>query len=371
MISLFKKKRKKVILNLFKKKHKKNVLFSYSAYHFAKKINYSHSNFQESHIIATIFDELGFNVDVINNNELTTLKLSKYDLIFGEGLPLYQATTTTNIPTIYYGTGSYPRHCTYNSIIRQKEFKEKYGITFLKGARVLSQEWSIAAILSNQVICIGNKDTKKTFIENGCKSVYKINPTFYPRSDAKEIFNNRKITEARVNLLWFGSYGFIHKGLDLAIEAIKSKPNWTLHICGKETDELDIFKIMKLPKNAIYHGFIDVTGEKFKDIQEKCLFTILPSASEGISTSIITCMGNGGLIPIISKSCGVDYCPIEISLTKESIVNQLNHIETLTEQDLQIMSKNSFQFANKNFLATDFKINLKHTIEKITAQYLK
>lgn len=365
-LNFLKKRKKKIIINLFNKKNKKKVLFSYSIYHFKKDMYYGHSNYQESRVIAETFDRLGYNVDIVNNNELTDLDINSYDVIFGEGLPLFQASKCTKPLKIYYGTGSYPWHCTFNSVIRLKQFQSKYGKKdFISGSRISPVEWNIGAALADHVICIGNDTTKNTFTENGCDSVFKINPTFYPRQDIKELLQNKNINGTRKNLLWFGSYGFIHKGLDLCIEAVRSKPDWTLHVCGKIDEEIDIIKQIKPPRNVIIHGFVDIMGEKYKQIVESCLFTILPSVSEGTTTSVINCMGNGGLIPIITKNCGIDLNPIEIKPSVYSIINNLKNIDLWSDEKLQKTSKTCFNYAFENFTIEKFRNNITEIILKL------
>ena len=75
----------KPIINYFKKPYSKKVLFSYSTYHFNKKNYTAHSNHQESLVIAKIFDEMGYIVDIYNNNREYKINFDNYDVVFGEG----------------------------------------------------------------------------------------------------------------------------------------------------------------------------------------------------------------------------------------------------------------------------------------------
>ena len=81
----------KPIKNYFNVNYDKRVLFSYSTYHFNKKKYTAHSNYQESLVIAEAFNKLGYKVDIYNNHKKYDIDFNKYNIIFGEGMPMYQA----------------------------------------------------------------------------------------------------------------------------------------------------------------------------------------------------------------------------------------------------------------------------------------
>ncbi|WP_413490529.1 glycosyltransferase [Shewanella baltica] len=328
----------KDIINLFDSKFNKKVLFSYSTYHFNKNNYLSHSNYQESNTIAAIFDEIGFRVDIVNNNRLTKLDISSYDIVFGEGLPLYQAISLENSPkTIYYGTGSHPFHCTEQSYKRLISFYHKYSFMALSSLRTSDTRWGLAASMADAVICIGNDVTKSTFTARGANHVYTVDPTYHPRPDAKTIGHSKNFDECRKTMLWFGSYGLLHKGLDLAVEAFKNHPDWTLHICGYTPAEKEFLDALELPSNAIVHGFINVFDDEFKTLASKCGFVLLPSCSEGTATAVITAVGNGAMIPVVTKECGYDVgsSGYIIELSADDIERQLVELDQLESSHLK------------------------------------
>jgi hypothetical protein len=329
------------IVNFFNIKSDKKVLFSYSTYHFNNKNYVKHSNYSESLIIADIFNELGYQVDIVNNNRPTKKKLNEYDVIFGEGIPIYQSINSqTKSLKIYYGTGSHPFHCTQQSYIRLIEYYQKNTFLAKKSLRTNEADWGVAASLADAVICIGNETTKSTFLSHGAKNVFTVDPTFHPRSDALEIGIRKDFSQCRKSILWFGSYGLLHKGLDLAIEAARANPTWALHICGYTADESDFIDSLTIPNNVIVHGFINVYSEEFRQICLDCGFVLLPSCSEGIATAVLTAVANGAMIPIVTKECGVDIGDngFFIGLQVEDIQLAMNTISTLEESRLKEMS---------------------------------
>lgn len=354
------------IYNLYDRDFPKKMLFSYSTYHFKKKSYLSHSNYQESHIITEIFDELGYQVDVVNNNRLTKINLSKYQVIFGEGLPLFQALSASPRPlTIYYGTGSHPFHCTEQSYKRLISFFHQYDFLALSSMRTNDSRWGVAASLSDALICIGNSNTQETFLERGVKHVLPIDPTFHQRSDALSLGQQKDFSHCRKSMLWFGSYGLLHKGLDLAVEGFRTHPDWTLHVCGYTPNEKEYLSALNLPSNVVVHGFIDVFSDSFSKLASQCGFVILPSCSEGTATAVVTAVGNGAMIPVVTKECGydVDQAGFIIELSAADIERQLEVLDKLDASSLK-------QMANKAQLAAITRYTKENYSQKM-ARYLR
>ncbi|WP_314621160.1 hypothetical protein, partial [uncultured Selenomonas sp.] len=100
----------------------------------------------------------------------------------------------------------------------------------------------------------------------------------------------------------------VHKGLDLLLEIFGQKDfPFELYICSSFQSEKEFCEVYK---SELFHtsnihsvGFIDIMGEKFCEISEKCSFTILPSCSEGVAGSALTAM-SAGIIPIVIRECG-------------------------------------------------------------------
>jgi glycosyltransferase involved in cell wall biosynthesis len=322
------------IINYFKKDYQKKVLFSYSTYHFNKKNYSAHSNYQESLVIAKEFDKLSYQVDIYNNHKNYNIDYDSYDVIFGEGILMYQAIQNKTIAkTIYYATGSHPWQCTNASLDRVIDFYDKTKFLAIESTRLQDYRWGLAASLCTEVLCIGNENTKKTFLENNCKYVSLINPTFHAEKEIEEIF---KLSCANKTILYFASYGLLHKGMDLVIEAMKDFPDWSLHICGYTERENDFLDNLTISKNTTVHGFIDIESDLFKSLSKECGYVILPSSSEGIATAVITAMGRGAMIPIVTKECGVDIKDfgIEIErLTVNAVKKSIKECENLEKSE--------------------------------------
>ncbi|EGQ9884109.1 TPA: glycosyltransferase [Vibrio vulnificus] len=356
------------LVNIFSSNLDRKVLFSYSTYHFRNGNYVKHSNYSESLVIAKIFHSLGYKVDVVNNNRLTKLDLSSYDVIFGEGLPLYQALECeTQAIKIYYGTGSHPFHCTQQSISRLIDFYRKKTFLATGSLRTNDYRWGIAASLADSVICIGNEVTKKTFKEQGALSVYTLDPSFHARDDALTIGQLKDFNVCRRSVLWFGSYGLLHKGLDLAVEAFRENPSWTLHICGYTDAEKDLLDAIHLPENVVVHGFVNVFSEDFKRLCNDCGFVLLPSCSEGIATAVITAVANGAMIPLVTDESGFDTNGngFKIELNAESIAKVLSMINELSSDTLKQMSLDVQIKTLRRYTIENYKNNMRRSLKEI------
>ena len=160
------------------------------------------------------------------------------------------------------------------------------------------------------------------------------------------------------------------------IDAFSKIDHCNLHICGNLENEVDFFNYYKSTFNTsstiFYHGFIGVETESFKHILESCVFIIYPSASEANCAAVITCMANGGLIPIITKNADVDcdnYGVIINDLTIEEVLLAVKKSQEFSVEELYIQSEriitrthtvNTFDYFKK-----DFKQKLSNAIQII------
>ena len=355
----------KLNINFFGGSSTKNVLISYTIFPFiSKKI--THTNFQESHIIAKVFHELGYCVDIVHYTNQRSIDYSKYDLIFGFGEPFENSYRAENkLKRIYYATGAHVCHQNHAEIKRVKEVNQKYGSNILP-KRIVPWNWSMSTCMSDSMIVIGNEWTKSTYKRYCNIPVYTINATALINNKTEYIIRDIEITKK--NYLWFGSSGLVHKGLDICLEYFSRRNDLSLHVCGPiEKDFFDVFSDMINHKNIYFHGHVDVQSDKFVEIAGQCLFTIMPTCSEGQSTSLLTAMG-GGLIPISSHYSGFDVDKFGFlikSLNIKDMEQTIAKVSAESNENLASLSKNSQQYIFGNHQIDNFEMNLKQLLEKI------
>jgi hypothetical protein len=359
--------------NYFKTDFSKRVLVSYLTEPFL--IGYEHrvehSNYTECLKIAEIFNKRGYIVDIVEYNlkkSLRSAKRHKYDIIFGSEPNFLNAINhIEHKKSIYYATGAYYKFQNNAEETRLNELRRRRGVS-LKPIRHVVPHAS--AELADAVICIGNDWTISTY-KGHCKQIQKIDVSahsFCPFSEIQEI---KDFDTARKNFLWLGSYGVVHKGLDLLLEVFVKHPELNLYVCGGLENEESFMKIYQNElfdsPNIHYEGWVMPNSQKYKDLVVKCAYYVFPSCSEGMSGSTATTMLSG-LIPIISMETGIDCGKDGVILDDcsiNTIENTVLKMSNIPAKGCQTAARNIAATAAKQFSITRFISDFELALDRI------
>ena len=327
--------------DVFKRKYTKRVLMCHLPEAFSKKsLPKYHSNFTECHIIAKCFDRLGYSVDCVSRTK-TGIDYSKYDIVFGiNGNAFMGAFSTKNRAEalkIFYSVGAETLFNYRVTALRNMDFHDRHGEWMLSANRYIPGDARTyyEAHLSDAVICLGDEYVYNHFVaEDSNNGKYKWLPAFYfPTVGTSQ---KKDFAKCRKSILWFGSSGMIHKGLDIAIDFAIEHPEYTLHICGGSRQETDFWNYynprLKAGNNIHNHGFVDIESEKYAQILSQCGILLNPSISEGCAVSVLNVLGNDALLPVYSKATGVElsHCGICVSnVTYKDFEQALTELESL------------------------------------------
>ncbi|ACM92081.1 glycosyl transferase, group 1 family protein [Nautilia profundicola AmH] len=358
------------VINYFNTSFNKKVFISYITSPFKGNVDKSHSNKLEALKIAEIFNAFGYQVDIFNYlNVEQKINLDDYDVFFGIG-PLYEKIIKNKLKNkkyIFYATGAYFCFANNAELNRLKKLYERKGV-LLNPKRFIKNPTYYALKFSDAIIMTGNDWTKSTFIYSQEIPKYKVPVSVY---EVKwKVDFNKDYSKAKKNFLWFGSSGLVHKGLDLCIEVFKDLPDYNLFICGPRED--DFFRVyekeLNLP-NIHYMGFMDIDSYKFKQIVEKCAFSIFSSCSEGQSGAVLTTMSIG-LIPIVTEMVGVDIQNKGFFVTDdiEEIKRKVIKVSKLPNANLQELSKKNIEFINQNHRIKHFEKKMKENLLNILGE---
>lgn len=351
-------------INYYSEEQKK-ILIVYITNPLTKNLNteLTHTNIHESLSIIRTFIEKDFCIDVIDSLESAYEKLIKkeyYDYIFGLGeIYYYACSVNPNAKKIMYITEASPRFAQKQEKERLEYYNERHG-KMPKASRTSLFYKDEQFDNTDKYILIGNEHTKNTF-DYLNKSIYTISATGLINVDYK---CNRNVNESRRNFLWFGSYGAIHKGLDVLVEAFSELQECNLFIAGLRKEEEKYIKINSPNINNV--GFVNIYSKEFIELMDKCSFVILPSCSEGMATSVLTCM-NHGLVPIVTKECGIDTENMGIIIedyhieSLKSIIRECSKIDLL---ELGNMHKVIYESSRKKYCSDKFKENFNKIIDK-------
>jgi glycosyltransferase involved in cell wall biosynthesis len=299
-----------VLKNVFDTSLPQNALLSYISSVFSENDQSNrHTNRYTTYIIGEVLRDCGYNVDVINYDAEFPGDFSKYHLVIGLGKSLEQVLLqrpeSIGTKVIWFGTGCNPLFSNQATLQRLRDFYVRTGKVIPASSRYIREDWPLQHEIADWIILHGASFARSTYRQENISSVHA--PVFIHHNWQKTI---AEWNDASLNYLWFGNGGAIHKGLDLVIETFVNLPHLKLHIAGDIEHESGFFNhyrhLFNPQSNIIYHGFVKVDSPEFSQLMNRCAFVIYPSASEGNSPSVLTCMANGGLIPIVSRNADID-----------------------------------------------------------------
>lgn len=250
----------------------------------------------------------GYEVDVVNAwspliEQMTDR--SGYDLIFDENgqLPRFLHTLAPGATKILYFTGSYPRFHNEAELGRVRDLRKRRGASYFPRRVLRAEQFDLALEVADGAVLVGNAVTHQTFPKRFRR---RILPVRVSASIAFEKTGNLCPDERE--FLWFFGEGAVHKGLDLLLEVFSKHPEWVLNIVGNVERERDFFEIysreLEHTANIRYHGFLQPSSRRFRQIVERSFCFVAPTCSEGISPAVATCI-HAGLYPVISRNSGV------------------------------------------------------------------
>lgn len=349
---------------------KGNVLFSYRIEPFLLKpgesIPHDHTWYWEVRQIAQTFLDLGYSVDVIQFHNHTFVPEKHYDFFIDirDRLEALSPLLNKDCIKIFHVDVANMTFRNAAECRRHLELQQRRGIT-LRPKRYevpnLGIEYADCATV------LGNDFTVGTF-SYANKPMYRIpisTPVVYPFPE------DRDFQSCRNHFLWLGSGGLVHKGLDLVLDAFAQMPEYHLTVCGpvnndQEFEQAFSRELYETP-NIHTYGWIDVTSSEFIELTKKCLGLVFPSACEGQSGGVITCL-HAGLIPIVSYETGVDVYDFGAILHNSSIEEikaEVRRIANLPTAELKIMTRKAWEYARANHTREKFAQVYRDVVEQI------
>jgi len=340
-----------------------SVLLSYILEPFLLKpeqeISTVHNNQLETVLIARTFLELGYAVDVIDFRNAEFIPTKDYTFFVSARTQLEAIARRLNkdcIKIAHLDTA----HFLFNNAAaytRALALQRRRGVT-RTSIRVVEHNLAIehcdyAAVLGGE-FCMG------TYRYAG-KPMYRLPvPTVrtYPLDPDKDFEVCRK------QFLWLASFGFVHKGLDVTLEAFVQMVNLRLTVCGRFDLEREFLRLyhkeLYESPNVDPVGWVDVGGPQFLDITNRCAAVVFPSCSESESCSVLTCM-QAGLIPVVTREAGIDVQDFGVLLkdaSVEEIRQAAERVASLPASRLREMSRKAWEYTRGH-----------HTAEKYTEAY--
>ena len=351
------------------KKSRGKVLLSYRIEPFlskaAESVSSAHTNYWESLQMARTFLDLGYCVDVIDVSNRTFIPKEKYSFFVSRtNFELAQLLNKDCIKIAHLDIAHWLFN-NYASYGRSFALRQRKGVA-VRSLRTTQINCALEA--ADYATTLGNQFTIDTY-SHIKKTIFRVplaSCTIYPWPE------NKDFEVCRKNFLWFSGKGFVHKGLDLVLDAFVQMPENHLYICGPIQHETDFekayYKELYQSPNIHVIGWIDVSSSEFVEITKKCVGIIHLSCSEAGAGSVITCM-HAGLIPIVSYESSVDvsndFGVILRDCSIDTIKTTLQMISTLSPEKLKQMSRKAWEFVRTNHTREKFAEEYKKVITKI------
>ena len=263
-----------------------------------------HSQWWQNRQIARLLDQRGYRVDVVNHDDDRFTGDREYDLVLGMGQACLR--TSRSMPPhtvrIYIMTGAESGFNNDQEQRRLEAVRQRRGCVIQprRLARMDSKE------LGNfdGVACFGNE-----FNAALCRPFHPRPVTFNNCGVPGIRFLTKDYEKARSHFLYLASFGQVHKGLDLLLEAFAALPDCHLHICTtlrREPDFVACYRreLYETP-NIHVHGWTSIGSRRFHDLCRTANCAVSASCAEASAGAIVVAM-HAGLIPLVSRECGID-----------------------------------------------------------------
>lgn len=327
----------------------------------------SHTHHLELRCMAETFVALGYRVDAIDYRNLAFVPDRPYAFFIDARRNMQRLAPYLNadcIRVMHLDTA----HILYQNFAeaeRLLDLQRRRGVT-LQARR--SERVNLGIENADCGMMLGNRFTFDTWRYAG-KPIYRL---FIPSLARFPTPGDKTFSECRRRFLWLGSYGLVHKGLDLVLEAFAAMGDAELIVCGAIDGEPDFVRAYRTElyetPNIRTIGWVDVTGPIFRELTRSSVGLIYPSCSEGQAGAVATCM-HAGLIPVISRESGVDVqCGQGIVLdrcTVETVTAAVRDIMTRSPAELRGMAVATWTEARARHTAERYREDYRRIVERL------
>lgn len=301
-------KHRDVVYNVTHSQEEKRALLVYITFPFVNDItDERHQNIWQAREMARIIGQFGYQVDVADYQDPYIQLKYNYDFVVGlipRNIDYYSKHLNTGALRAAYLTSMNLEVTTRNEQLRLEALKKRRGAS-LKAYRGSDITISKKIEEFDAAWFIGSEYNYQSY------NSFKMPPVSYIKNNGYNFaWDNTNVVRNPMKFLFLGSAGQVHKGLDILLE-IFSDPSCKaeLYVCAAYESEQDFCKEYEKElfhtSNIHPEGFVDVFGDRYKELTQECAYLIMPSCAEGMAGSVLTAM-SAGVIPIVSKECGYD-----------------------------------------------------------------
>ncbi len=297
----------------------------------------SHTMYWESCELARLLNQYGYIVDYLHYASDRSIAWEKYSLVIDSmnHLPNH---TVKGQQRVYYTTHCHWLFNNQAELRRLNQFRTRHHLN-LPPTRQLTfgnadeQADYLTYFGTDFLLNSGYSHDLKSF-PLSISSCY--SPTTFSDVSSKDLSQ----------FLWLGGAGGVHKGLDLAVEAIEKIPQAKLHVVGGFESEPQFDHWLKARSRneprIILHGRLQTDSAVFEQIAQNCIGIVYPSCAEGGPGSVAQAL-HFGLIPIVTNSSNVRAEDLGFVISEHDDVpiidSLMGHIETVMSMQVSQANK--------------------------------
>ncbi len=341
------------------------VAISYLAWPFKDGVNSpkmrGHTNAFEVSAMTESFLELGYRVEICDyDNAHYNLPADCVVAIDIHGnLERWHRESKSPCHLILHATGTHWLQLNNAELGRLESLRDRKGMA-LKPRRQAAVSNSVE--YAKEIVVLGNEFTIKSW------QFARIPISRIPISSAYEFPwpQSRDLSKAKRRFLWVGSYGMVHKGLDLVLDAFSGMPELELTVCGRPEKEDDFFQLYKKEltetPNIHFRGWMDMGSPAFSEITATHATVIYPSCAEGGAGSVIHCM-HAGMIPACTYEASVDlgnFGELVEDGTVEAVREASRKIAALSDEEVESRARASYEHARLHHTREKFRENYRN-----------
>jgi glycosyltransferase involved in cell wall biosynthesis len=347
------------------------VVISYITWPFVEGVNSSkmrgHTNAYEVTVMAQVFLTLGFRVEICHYHDEKYFPPQDCKMAVDIHGNLERWDLPQGCKKVLHATGPHWLFWNHAELSRLIGVRERHGISLRPQRHVKP---SNAVEMADEVVVLGNDFTRGTFLFGG-KPVTRI-----PISSAYEFVwpEGKDFEKAKKKFLWVGSYGMVHKGLDLALDAFGCMPDLELTVCGRPEKEADFFRLyerhLKQTSNIKLHGWLDMASPDFVEIARTHAAVIYPSSAEGGAGSVIHCM-HAGMLPVCTTEASIDLGDFGVhveSASVESVQKACRAVAEMSSSEVERRARRAYEHVRREHTREKFRENYRKFAERITAK---
>lgn len=326
-----------------------------------------HTNAFEVVAMAEAWLDQGFRVEVCDHKE-RSYQLPRDCVVAIDihgNLERWAASLSSRCLKILHATGPHWLHWNHAELSRLEAVKHRKGVA-LAPRRQVSPSRGVE--VADQVVVLGNDYTAESFAFGG-KPVTRI-----PISSAYEFSwpADRIVQSAKRNFLWVGSYGMVHKGLDLVLDAFSGMPQLQLTVCGRPEKEEDFFRLYKTElcgrRNIRFHGWLDMGSPDFASLAKTHASVIYPSSAEGGAGSVIHCM-HAGLLPACTCEASIDLGDFGVAVGEgnvQAVQAAAKKIAEMSAHEVEDRARRAWEHVRRVHTRDAFRRNYRAFAQSIT-----